>query len=94
MEMILTLDKKKEILHYVEEFLEKNLNKNIEIPIIIDPPKKEEELSQREKFRLFSEMMEREGPVWTDENHPDLKTLEDIENYSRALRKQWDRINE
>jgi hypothetical protein len=37
----------------------------------------------------------REGPIWSDEDHPDLMTVEDVNRYVRELRergapKSWD----
>jgi hypothetical protein len=31
----------------------------------------------------------REGPAWTDENHPDLMTVEDVDRHVRRLRESW-----
>jgi hypothetical protein len=93
MEMILTPDKKDEILNQFISYLDAKINQKISIPIIFDPYNKREDLPQSEKFRLFTEMMQIEGPVWTDENHPNLKTTEDIISYSENLRKEWDRFD-
>jgi hypothetical protein len=30
-----------------------------------------------------------EEPVWTDENHPDLMSVEDVDRYVRKLRESW-----
>ena len=30
-----------------------------------------------------------EEQAWTDENHPDLKTTEDVDRYVRRLREFW-----
>ncbi len=30
-----------------------------------------------------------EEPAWTDENHPDLMTVEDVNRYVRRLRESW-----
>ncbi|HHW44240.1 MAG: type II toxin-antitoxin system CcdA family antitoxin [Thermoanaerobacteraceae bacterium] len=31
--------------------------------------------------------------AWTDENHPDLQTLDDVEKYVREVRSAWRRPN-
>jgi len=31
----------------------------------------------------------REEPAWTDENHPDLMTVQDVDRYVRRLRETW-----
>jgi hypothetical protein len=33
--------------------------------------------------------LERSAGAWTDENHPNLKTVEDIDRYIRRLRETW-----
>ncbi|MFZ2360994.1 MAG: hypothetical protein WA040_16745 [Anaerolineae bacterium] len=30
-----------------------------------------------------------EEPAWTDENHPDLMSVEDVDHYVRTLREAW-----
>ena len=30
-----------------------------------------------------------EEPAWTDENHPDLMSVEDVDRYVRKLRESW-----
>jgi len=30
-----------------------------------------------------------EEPAWTDENHPDLMSIEDVDHYVRTLRESW-----
>lgn len=33
----------------------------------------------------------RREPAWTDENHPKLMTVEDVDRYVRSLRESWTR---
>lgn len=37
--------------------------------------------------KVLSELRER--PAWSDEDHPDLMTAEDVERYVRRLRASW-----
>ena len=30
-----------------------------------------------------------EEPAWTDEHHPDLMSVEDVDHYVRTLRESW-----
>lgn len=50
-------------------------------------------LSDPERKAQLREMLEemREDPIWTDENHPDLNTVEDVNRYVRELRHSWHR---
>ena len=46
-----------------------------------------------ERKAQLKEMLEklRKVPIWTDENHPDLNTVEDVNRYVRELRHSWHR---
>lgn len=54
-----------------------------------------EEAMRREKLgRVLTELREK-GPIWSDEDHPDLNTVEDVNRFVRSLReasmpKTWD----
>ena len=48
------------------------------------------ELVERELRRLrLLKAWEEAGGAWSDEDHPDLKTEEDIDRYVRRLRESW-----
>ena len=43
---------------------------------------------RRERLKkVLAELRER--PAWSDEDHPDLMTVEDVERYIRRLRETW-----
>ncbi len=47
-----------------------------------------EEALRRERLqRVLAEL--REEPAWSDEDHPDLMTVEDVDRYVRRLRETW-----
>jgi len=41
--------------------------------------------------RLKQQEALREGKIWSDESHPDLKSQEDINRYLREMRASWER---
>ncbi len=43
---------------------------------------------RRFRFRKVLEDLRRE-PAWSDEDHPDLMTVEDVNRYVRRLRETW-----
>ena len=43
---------------------------------------------RRERLRRVLAKL-RERPAWSDEDHPDLMTTEDVEHYIRCLRETW-----
>lgn len=47
-----------------------------------------EEALRRERLRVVLETLAKE-PAWSDEDHPDLMTAEDIDRYVRRLRESW-----
>ncbi|MBU1877928.1 MAG: hypothetical protein KJ734_03160 [Chloroflexi bacterium] len=47
----------------------------------------EQALRQDRLERVLAEL--REGPAWSDEDHPDLMTVEDVDRYVRRLRETW-----
>jgi hypothetical protein len=47
-----------------------------------------EEALRRERLGQVLETM-REKAAWSDENHPDLMTVEDVDRYVRRLRETW-----
>ena len=44
-------------------------------------------LQSAQMARVLKEL--RSAPAWSEENHPDLATVEDIDDYVRALRNGW-----
>ena len=47
----------------------------------------ERALQQTQLDRALDRLLEQ--PAWTDENHPDLETTEDVNLYVRRLRESW-----
>lgn len=47
-----------------------------------------EEALRRERLRQVLDSM-RDKPAWSDEDHPDLMTAEDVDRYVRRLRETW-----
>jgi hypothetical protein len=47
-----------------------------------------EEALRRERLRQVI-MALREKPAWSDEDHPDLMTVEDVDRYVRRMRESW-----
>jgi hypothetical protein len=47
-----------------------------------------EEALRRERLGQVIESL-REKPAWSDEDHPDLMTVEDVDRYVRRLRESW-----
>jgi hypothetical protein len=47
-----------------------------------------EEALRRERLGQVIETL-REKPAWSDEDHPDLMTVEDVDRYVRRLRETW-----
>ncbi len=47
-----------------------------------------EEALRRERLRKVITAL-REKPAWSDEDHPDLMTVEDVDRYVRRLRETW-----
>ena len=47
-----------------------------------------EEALRRERLGQVLETL-REKPAWSDEDHPDLMTVEDVDRYVRRLRETW-----
>jgi hypothetical protein len=47
-----------------------------------------EEALRREQLRKVTRAL-REKPAWSDEDHPDLMTLKDVDRYVRRLRETW-----
>lgn len=47
-----------------------------------------ETLLKRAKLKKVLESLRHE-PAWSDEDHPDLMTVEDVNNYIRRMRKTW-----
>lgn len=47
-----------------------------------------EEALRRERLKTVLEELAKE-PAWSDEDHPDLMTVEDIDRYVRRLRETW-----
>jgi hypothetical protein len=47
-----------------------------------------EQALRRERLRRVIEAL-REEPAWSDEDHPDLMTVEDVDRYVRRLRETW-----
>jgi hypothetical protein len=47
-----------------------------------------EEALRRERLRKVLKAL-REKPAWSDEDHPDLMTVEDVDRYVRQLRETW-----
>jgi hypothetical protein len=47
-----------------------------------------EEALRRARLRKVIESL-REKPAWSDEDHPDLMTVEDVDRYVRRLRETW-----
>jgi hypothetical protein len=46
-----------------------------------------EALRQKRLEKVLSAL--REKPAWSDEDHPDLMTVEDVDRYVRRLRESW-----
>jgi hypothetical protein len=48
------------------------------------------ELLERELWRMrFAKALEESAGAWKAEDHPDLKTAEDVEAYVRRIRETW-----
>ena len=47
-----------------------------------------EQALRRERLRKVIEA-QRENPAWSDEDHPDLMTVKDVDRYVRRLRETW-----
>ena len=47
----------------------------------------ERSLRQRRLSKVLTQL--RQEPAWSDENHPDLTTIEDVDRYVRRLREAW-----
>lgn len=47
-----------------------------------------EEALRRERLKAVLESLAKE-PAWSDEDHPDLMTVEDVDRYVRRLRETW-----
>lgn len=47
----------------------------------VDPKRKAELKEMLEQIQA--------NPIWTDANHPDLNTVEDVNRYVRELRRSW-----
>jgi hypothetical protein len=47
-----------------------------------------EQALRRERLGQVLETL-REKPAWSDEDHPDLMTVEDVDRYVRRLRETW-----
>ena len=47
-----------------------------------------EKLLKRARLKNVLEGLRKE-PAWSDENHPDLMTVEDVDNYVRRMRETW-----
>ena len=47
----------------------------------------EKELGRIKRRKILEELRSR--PAWADEDHPDLRTVEDVDRYVRSLRSAW-----
>lgn len=47
-----------------------------------------EEALRRERLRVVLQSLG-DKPAWSDEDHPDLMTVEDVDRYVRRLRETW-----
>ncbi len=47
----------------------------------------EEALRREQLLKALNTL--REKPAWSDEDHPDLMTVEDVDRYVRRLRETW-----
>lgn len=47
-----------------------------------------EEALRRERLKVVLQSLAG-GPAWSDEDHPDLMTVEDVDRYVRRLRETW-----
>jgi hypothetical protein len=47
----------------------------------------EKELGRIKRRKILEDLRNR--PAWTDEGHPDLRTVEDVDRYVRSLRSAW-----
>ena len=47
-----------------------------------------EKLLKRTRLKKVLESL-RQEPAWSDEDHPDLMTVEDVDNYVRRMRETW-----
>ncbi len=47
----------------------------------------EKELGRIKRRKILEDLRHR--PAWTEEDHPDLRTVEDVDQYVRFLRSSW-----
>jgi hypothetical protein len=47
----------------------------------------EKELGRIKRRKILEDLRHR--PAWADEDHPDLRTVEDVDRYVRSLRSSW-----
>ncbi|NOX61472.1 MAG: hypothetical protein GXP42_05940 [Chloroflexi bacterium] len=47
------------------------------------------EALRRRKLAEALRQLREDGPAWSEEDHPELRTAADVERYTRAMREGW-----